>query len=427
MGLKKLALPPCVVVTYPKITSSANKAKLAERLASRKDDRWETVSGAEGVDMGRKKIKIARINDERSRHATFAKRKNGLVKKAIELSILCECEIALVIFNSQGKLTQYSSGNIDQTLSKFIDEKPIESYSNETYGQFCGKDDRDNFELDLGSSSKDTSFGGAALSEGLIAEDPVKTKAVAASVSRGGETAQGAKSRSTTSAERPGPASAATSRVAAKPAELPPGAAPSRVQPKRAASSTFTQGGAKKAPKLEIPDEGLHPGIQSTPSGSLGASIGGLSGLDSHSPSSLVAALAGNDGTDSQSPSHLPLPLEPNSVAINLGGMDNAGFLTTPSSTLFPMQTLSPMGGDFKWPDSKSPGSSAAKVGFCQSHTNETASIHHGEQTRPKDCSREKTVCFTNFSLEPREIVFVTLEVFLLQATGPDAFPPPKD
>jgi hypothetical protein len=35
--------------------------------------------------MGRKKIKIARINDERSRHATFAKRKNGLVKKAIEL------------------------------------------------------------------------------------------------------------------------------------------------------------------------------------------------------------------------------------------------------------------------------------------------------------------------------------------------------
>jgi len=38
--------------------------------------------------MGRKKIKIARINDERSRHATFAKRKNGLVKKAIELRYL---------------------------------------------------------------------------------------------------------------------------------------------------------------------------------------------------------------------------------------------------------------------------------------------------------------------------------------------------
>ncbi len=111
----------------------SSKAKLAERLASRKDDRWETVvEGGIGSDMGRKKIKIARISDERSRHATFAKRKNGLVKKAIELSILCDCEIALVIFNSQQKLTQYASGNIDATLSKFIDEKPMESYTNDS-------------------------------------------------------------------------------------------------------------------------------------------------------------------------------------------------------------------------------------------------------------------------------------------------------
>ena len=106
--------------------------------------------------MGRKKIKIARINDERSRHATFAKRKNGLVKKAIELSILCDCEIALVIFNSQGKLTQYASGNIDQTLSKFIDEKPMEQYTNDSYGQFCGKEDKEKFEQDFkGGASGD--------------------------------------------------------------------------------------------------------------------------------------------------------------------------------------------------------------------------------------------------------------------------------
>ena len=39
-----------------------------------------------------------------------------------------------MIFNSQGKLTQYASGNIDQTLSKFIDEKPMESYTNDSYG-----------------------------------------------------------------------------------------------------------------------------------------------------------------------------------------------------------------------------------------------------------------------------------------------------
>ena len=49
----------------------------------------------------RKKIVIRKIQDERSRHATFAKRKNGLIKKAMELSILCSCEISLVMFNSQ--------------------------------------------------------------------------------------------------------------------------------------------------------------------------------------------------------------------------------------------------------------------------------------------------------------------------------------
>lgn len=93
--------------------------------------------------MGRKKIVIRKIQDERSRHATFAKRKNGLIKKAMELSILCGCEIALVMFNSQGKLIQYSSGDIDQTLSKFIDEKPQEAYTNEHLPNFANKDDKD--------------------------------------------------------------------------------------------------------------------------------------------------------------------------------------------------------------------------------------------------------------------------------------------
>jgi hypothetical protein len=54
--------------------------------------------------MGRKKIRITKILDERSRAATFAKRKHGLLKKAIELSILCDCEIALIIFNQVSTL-----------------------------------------------------------------------------------------------------------------------------------------------------------------------------------------------------------------------------------------------------------------------------------------------------------------------------------
>lgn len=69
--------------------------------------------------MGRKKIRIERISDERNRQVTFTKRKNGLMKKAMELSVLCDCDIALVIFNSNNKLFQYASTDMDAILAKY--------------------------------------------------------------------------------------------------------------------------------------------------------------------------------------------------------------------------------------------------------------------------------------------------------------------
>ncbi|KAI8370474.1 uncharacterized protein BYT42DRAFT_467437, partial [Radiomyces spectabilis] len=66
--------------------------------------------------MGRKKIKIQPIKDERNRQVTFLKRKFGLMKKAYELSVLCNCEVALIIFNSNNKLIQYSSHDMDKML-----------------------------------------------------------------------------------------------------------------------------------------------------------------------------------------------------------------------------------------------------------------------------------------------------------------------
>mmetsp|Transcript_4296 Transcript_4296/g.13764 ORF Transcript_4296/g.13764 Transcript_4296/m.13764 type:complete len:476 (+) Transcript_4296:384-1811(+) len=69
--------------------------------------------------MGRKKIRIERISDERNRQVTFTKRKNGLMKKAMELSVLCDCDIALVIFNSNNKLFQYASADMDAILGKY--------------------------------------------------------------------------------------------------------------------------------------------------------------------------------------------------------------------------------------------------------------------------------------------------------------------
>ncbi|CAL1540471.1 unnamed protein product, partial [Lymnaea stagnalis] len=71
--------------------------------------------------MGRKKIQIARINDERNRQVTFTKRKFGLMKKAYELSVLCDCEIALIIFTSNNKLYQYASSDMDKVLLKYTE------------------------------------------------------------------------------------------------------------------------------------------------------------------------------------------------------------------------------------------------------------------------------------------------------------------
>jgi len=81
--------------------------------------------------MGRKKINITRIIDERTRQVTFTKRKFGLMKKAYELSVLCGCEIALMIFNSNDRLFQYASSDMDKVLLKYADyNEPHESCTN---------------------------------------------------------------------------------------------------------------------------------------------------------------------------------------------------------------------------------------------------------------------------------------------------------
>ena len=69
--------------------------------------------------MGRKKISIQRIPDERNRQVTFTKRKFGLMKKAYELSVLCDCEISVIIFNAHNKLFQYASTDMDRILLKY--------------------------------------------------------------------------------------------------------------------------------------------------------------------------------------------------------------------------------------------------------------------------------------------------------------------
>lgn len=54
------------------------------------------------------------------------------MKKAYELSVLCDCEIALIIFNSASKLFQYASTDMDKILLKYTEySEPHESKTNE--------------------------------------------------------------------------------------------------------------------------------------------------------------------------------------------------------------------------------------------------------------------------------------------------------
>ncbi|KAK2965858.1 hypothetical protein RJ640_027145 [Escallonia rubra] len=54
--------------------------------------------------MVRGKTQLKRIENATSRQVTFSKRRNGLLKKAFELSVLCDAEVALIIFSPRGKL-----------------------------------------------------------------------------------------------------------------------------------------------------------------------------------------------------------------------------------------------------------------------------------------------------------------------------------
>ncbi|EJS44726.1 smp1p [Saccharomyces arboricola H-6] len=67
--------------------------------------------------MGRRKIEIAHIKDDRNRTVTFIKRKAGLFKKAHELSVLCQVDIAVIILGSNNTFYEYSSVDISNLIT----------------------------------------------------------------------------------------------------------------------------------------------------------------------------------------------------------------------------------------------------------------------------------------------------------------------
>ncbi|XP_060194806.1 truncated transcription factor CAULIFLOWER D-like isoform X1 [Lycium barbarum] len=74
--------------------------------------------------MGRGRVEMKRIENKISRQVTFSKRRSGLLKKTHEISVLCDAEVALIVFSPKGKLFEYST---DSSMESILEK--YESYS----------------------------------------------------------------------------------------------------------------------------------------------------------------------------------------------------------------------------------------------------------------------------------------------------------
>ncbi|GLT65461.1 hypothetical protein SLA2020_378930 [Shorea laevis] len=70
--------------------------------------------------MVRGKIVMKRIENAANRLVTFSKRRNGLLKKAFELSVLCDIEVAVVIFSQKGRLYEFSSSDMQSAIERYF-------------------------------------------------------------------------------------------------------------------------------------------------------------------------------------------------------------------------------------------------------------------------------------------------------------------
>ena len=130
---RTLAVTPSVrlaaALPVGKLHPNCSSAEGGETMPSSTDGDGAEDSGAEEGrgPVQRKKISIRPIPEARKRQVTFMKRKKGLLKKAKELSILCNCEMAVLIFDKHKQCFQFASGDIEETLARF--EEAVEDPS----------------------------------------------------------------------------------------------------------------------------------------------------------------------------------------------------------------------------------------------------------------------------------------------------------
>ncbi|KAM9887687.1 hypothetical protein OXX69_013259, partial [Metschnikowia pulcherrima] len=78
---------------------------------------------------------IQPLSDERTKTVTFVKRKAGLFKKAYELSVLCDVDMAVIIVGND-RVYEYSSVDTKELMNYYKHKSPFESKSPEDYGEY---------------------------------------------------------------------------------------------------------------------------------------------------------------------------------------------------------------------------------------------------------------------------------------------------
>ncbi|CDZ98101.1 srf-type transcription factor [Phaffia rhodozyma] len=137
--------------------------------------------------MGRKKIEIKRLSDDRNRNVTFLKRKAGLMKKAWELSVLCSADVAVIVFGHNGKLFEFSSRNIEDLLLKYteyngtIDHKSPSEFAAAAVTDDFAQSDEDEEEAIAKPKPTVTTTSGSSSSS-------AKTRKIAEALNRRGST-----------------------------------------------------------------------------------------------------------------------------------------------------------------------------------------------------------------------------------------------
>ncbi|CAO2162613.1 unnamed protein product [Urochloa humidicola] len=101
---------------------------MEDEVAARRAAELELVrSEKKAAGKGKKKrgrVELRRIEDRTSRQVRFSKRRSGLFKKARELSVLCDAQVALVVFSPAGRLYEFASADasIGEIFGRYWDD-----------------------------------------------------------------------------------------------------------------------------------------------------------------------------------------------------------------------------------------------------------------------------------------------------------------